>query len=474
MFFIKQVLPIVLLSMGIGFAVTWYNWKSDNKTSDQAGVELAENAAGSDKTAQTKPTTSQKAIQTQARPNQPIRVVQPPRTAKKQVQPVAKPVTTTQLAQEGTNNKSNSDFISSIESEINTLKSSTMPVKAEPVAAVVESAPSVRGKTAGSQIESSATSSQHNLSGWSADSFLNVMNPKKTVTGNPQDKASSVISQVAKRSEQKVSKDPYLDVLQDEATDLSVTAVDTAGNKEIIRNQPSEPVKARQEAAKQEAAKLEAAKLEAAKLEAAKLEAAKQEAAKQEAAKQEAAKQEAAKQAAAKQAAAKQAAAKQAAAKQAAAKQAAAKQAAAKQAAAKQAAAKQAAAKQEAAKQAAAKQAAAKQAAAKQAAAKQAAAKQAAAKQAAAKQAAAKQAAPKVDKPVVPAVVKPVFPEVINSVAAGEPTIYIVKEGDSLTSIASDIYGNAELYLQIFEANRDVLNQPDEVVKGMQLKIPER
>jgi len=56
--------------------------------------------------------------------------------------------------------------------------------------------------------------------------------------------------------------------------------------------------------------------------------------------------------------------------------------------------------------------------------------------------------------------------------AAGEATIYEVKAGDTLGAIAQRFYGKASLYPKIFEANRDILNNPDLIKVGQKLKIP--
>jgi LysM repeat protein len=50
--------------------------------------------------------------------------------------------------------------------------------------------------------------------------------------------------------------------------------------------------------------------------------------------------------------------------------------------------------------------------------------------------------------------------------------VYTVKSGDSLSKIAKYLYGDANKYTQIFEANRDVLKNPDVIQPGQRLKIP--
>lgn len=56
--------------------------------------------------------------------------------------------------------------------------------------------------------------------------------------------------------------------------------------------------------------------------------------------------------------------------------------------------------------------------------------------------------------------------------AAGEATVYEVKPGDTLGAIAQRFYGKASLYPKIFEANRDILTNPDLIKVGQKLKIP--
>jgi nucleoid-associated protein YgaU len=49
---------------------------------------------------------------------------------------------------------------------------------------------------------------------------------------------------------------------------------------------------------------------------------------------------------------------------------------------------------------------------------------------------------------------------------------YEVKSGDSLSKIAKRVYGNASDWKKIFEANQDVLKDPDKIFPGQKLKIP--
>jgi nucleoid-associated protein YgaU len=59
-----------------------------------------------------------------------------------------------------------------------------------------------------------------------------------------------------------------------------------------------------------------------------------------------------------------------------------------------------------------------------------------------------------------------------GSQAAGDVQIYEVKPGDTLGALAQRFYGRASLYPKIFEANRDILNNPDLIKVGQKLKIP--
>lgn len=49
---------------------------------------------------------------------------------------------------------------------------------------------------------------------------------------------------------------------------------------------------------------------------------------------------------------------------------------------------------------------------------------------------------------------------------------YTVAKGDTLSKIARDIYGKASLWRMIYDANRDVISNPDIIQIGWVLKIP--
>ena len=49
---------------------------------------------------------------------------------------------------------------------------------------------------------------------------------------------------------------------------------------------------------------------------------------------------------------------------------------------------------------------------------------------------------------------------------------YVVKKGDTLSKIAEEYYGDKMLYPKIFEANKDVLQDPNKIKPGQRLRIP--
>lgn len=49
---------------------------------------------------------------------------------------------------------------------------------------------------------------------------------------------------------------------------------------------------------------------------------------------------------------------------------------------------------------------------------------------------------------------------------------YTVQSGDTLSKISKQFYGDANKYMQIFEANRDQLKDPNVIKVGQVLKIP--
>ena len=56
--------------------------------------------------------------------------------------------------------------------------------------------------------------------------------------------------------------------------------------------------------------------------------------------------------------------------------------------------------------------------------------------------------------------------------AAPAQRVHKVVAGDTLSKIAKKYYGDASLYPQIFEANRDILKDPNLIKIGQKLRIP--
>ena len=49
---------------------------------------------------------------------------------------------------------------------------------------------------------------------------------------------------------------------------------------------------------------------------------------------------------------------------------------------------------------------------------------------------------------------------------------YVVKSGDTLSKISKEFYGDANKYMDIFNANKDKLSDPDKIKIGQELNIP--
>ncbi|MDL5366958.1 LysM peptidoglycan-binding domain-containing protein [Xanthomonas sp. NCPPB 2654] len=62
----------------------------------------------------------------------------------------------------------------------------------------------------------------------------------------------------------------------------------------------------------------------------------------------------------------------------------------------------------------------------------------------------------------------------VDTTAEQVQQVYVVKPGDSLSKIAKLHYGDGNAWTRIFEANRDVLDDPDKIYPGQTLKLPPR
>ena len=66
----------------------------------------------------------------------------------------------------------------------------------------------------------------------------------------------------------------------------------------------------------------------------------------------------------------------------------------------------------------------------------------------------------------------PDFSNVQGGSSSTATKIYEVKSGDSLSKIAKKEYGDANAWPKIFEANKDILKDPNKIFPGQKLKIP--
>jgi nucleoid-associated protein YgaU len=56
--------------------------------------------------------------------------------------------------------------------------------------------------------------------------------------------------------------------------------------------------------------------------------------------------------------------------------------------------------------------------------------------------------------------------------AGGAARMYTVQKGDTLSKISKEMYGNANDYMKIFDANKPMLTHPDKIYPGQMLRIP--
>ena len=53
-----------------------------------------------------------------------------------------------------------------------------------------------------------------------------------------------------------------------------------------------------------------------------------------------------------------------------------------------------------------------------------------------------------------------------------EPEYYVVESGDTLWGISSKFLGKGNKYMEIFEANKEVIEDPDKIFVGQKIRIP--
>lgn len=66
----------------------------------------------------------------------------------------------------------------------------------------------------------------------------------------------------------------------------------------------------------------------------------------------------------------------------------------------------------------------------------------------------------------------PDFSNVQSGSSSTAEKTYVVVSGDSLSKIAKREYGNANDWPRIFEANKDILKDPNKIFPGQKLRIP--
>lgn len=59
-----------------------------------------------------------------------------------------------------------------------------------------------------------------------------------------------------------------------------------------------------------------------------------------------------------------------------------------------------------------------------------------------------------------------------STAPSAKPTTYTVKSGDSLSKIAKHLYGDADKWHAIYEANKDKIKNPDLIYPGEVLTLP--
>jgi len=63
----------------------------------------------------------------------------------------------------------------------------------------------------------------------------------------------------------------------------------------------------------------------------------------------------------------------------------------------------------------------------------------------------------------------------VDAPVAGEEggtEFYVIQAGDTLSKIAKRVYGDAMQYPKIFEANKEVIDDPDKIFVGQKIRLP--
>jgi nucleoid-associated protein YgaU len=64
--------------------------------------------------------------------------------------------------------------------------------------------------------------------------------------------------------------------------------------------------------------------------------------------------------------------------------------------------------------------------------------------------------------------------QIAQQAPQAQSQFYTVQSGDTLSKIAGQFYGDANRYSAIFEANKPMLKDPDEIYPGQVLRIPQQ
>lgn len=75
-------------------------------------------------------------------------------------------------------------------------------------------------------------------------------------------------------------------------------------------------------------------------------------------------------------------------------------------------------------------------------------------------------------KPVIPTATTPQVNITTPKPVAETAQEYTIKSGDSLSKIAKQFYGDAQKWNKIYEANKDVIKDPNLIHPNQKIKIP--
>ena len=76
-------------------------------------------------------------------------------------------------------------------------------------------------------------------------------------------------------------------------------------------------------------------------------------------------------------------------------------------------------------------------------------------------------------KPHEPAPKRPVGPDVTPKETSKVPSTYVIADGDTLSEISQKLYGTSRRWNDLYQANKDVLPDPDTLTVGVTLRVPQ-